>query len=412
MSSEAATVDSLGRIEAMGGYDANGNALASIYVSQKLNQADLAPTITSSPGKTAVVNSPYSYQVLSTGNPQATYSLTTAPAGMTINSNTGLISWTPTYATEGIDSVTVVASNYAGSVSQSYSISVAPQTPTGLTGTAISTTQVSLSWNASADPNVTGYDIYKQYHVYRSTGYALIASDVTTNSVTLTGSGTYEVTAVNSAGLQSAHSATETGAVWSPPDLYVATTTSGADISSLALNVGQTGQIILIQEFANPAPTFSVVTQPPSGGVSVNPTTGLVTYTPTVADIGNQAVVFAASNVAGTSDFTFYFDVQADQPTVTVSGGPFTYDGNAHAVAATAIGTDGVTPVAGSFAFTYNGSATPPTAAGTYAVAATFTSSDPSYASVTATGTLTINQATPTITVSDGPFNYDGNAHG
>ena len=69
-------------------------------------------------------------------------------------------------------------------------------------------------------------------------------------------------------------------AVWSPPDLYVATTTSGADISSLTLNVGQTGQIILIQEFANPAPTFSVVTQPPSGGVSVNPTTGLVTYTP------------------------------------------------------------------------------------------------------------------------------------
>src|SRR6516162_3863493 len=48
MSSEAATVDALGRIEVMGGYDANGNALASIYASQKLNQADLAPTITSS----------------------------------------------------------------------------------------------------------------------------------------------------------------------------------------------------------------------------------------------------------------------------------------------------------------------------------------------------------------------------
>jgi hypothetical protein len=98
VSSEAAVADSLGRIEVLGGYDANGNPTASVFVSQKLNQADLAPTITSSPGKSVVVNSTYSYQVLSTANPQATYSLTTAPSGMTINASTGAISWTPTNA--------------------------------------------------------------------------------------------------------------------------------------------------------------------------------------------------------------------------------------------------------------------------------------------------------------------------
>ena len=53
VSSEAAAVDSLGRIEVLGGYDANGNPLASISVSQELTQPDLAPTITSSPGKSA-----------------------------------------------------------------------------------------------------------------------------------------------------------------------------------------------------------------------------------------------------------------------------------------------------------------------------------------------------------------------
>jgi len=418
ISSEAATVDSLGRIEVMGGYDANGNALASIYVSQKLNQADLAPTITSSPGKTAVVNTPYSYQVLSTGNPQATYALTTAPAGMTINPSTGAISWTPTYATEGIDSVTVVASNYAGQVSQTYSINVTPPALTGVTATGLSTTTIGLSWNASPDPNVTSYDIYKQYHSHSprgsgvSTYYGLIASGITTNSATIAGSGTFYVTAVNGAGLQSAPSALASAAVFSPPDLYVATTTSGADIGSLTLNVGQTGQIYLIQEFANPAPTFSVVTQPPSGGVSVDATTGLVTYTPTVADLGNQPVTFAATNVAGTSQYTFYFDVLALNPTVTVSAGPFTYDGTAHAATATAVGVDGVTPVAGSFAFTYNGASTPPTAAGTYSLVTTFTSADPSYSNATVDSTLTINPATPTITVNSGPFNYDGNPHG
>ena len=70
-----------------------------------------------------------------------------------------------------------------------------------------------------------------------------------------------------------------------------------------------------------------------------------------------------------------------------------------------------MTPVAGKFAFTYNGSATAPTAAGTYAVTATFTSADPNYADATATGTLLINPATPTITVSGGPFTFDGAVH-
>jgi hypothetical protein len=330
VSSEAAAVDSLGRIEVLGGYDSNGNPTSSVFVSQKLNQADLAPTITSTPGKTAVVNSAYSYQVLSTANPQATYALTTAPAGMTINPSTGLISWTPTYATEGVQNVTVVASNSLGQSTQTFTISVAPQTPTGLKGVGASTSTVTLSWNPSADPNVTGYNVYQQHaaHSPRGSGvsiyYSLVASHVTTTSITLTGSGSFLITAVNSAGIESARSGLVGVATLSPPILYVATTTSGADISSQTLNVGQTGQIYLIQEFANPAPTFSVVTQPPSGGVSVNPTTGLVTFTPTVADLGNQAVTFAATNSVGTSRFTFYYSVLALNPTVTVSSGPFT----------------------------------------------------------------------------------------
>ena len=125
-------------------------------------------------------------------------------------------------------------------------------------------------------------------------------------------------------------------------------------ISSLSVNVGQTVQIDLIQEFADPAPTYSVVSGP--SGVNVNPTTGLVTYTPKPADIGNQAVTFAATNRAGTSTYIFYFDVLALNPVLTVTGGEFPFDGNSHTVTVTAVGTDGVTPVAGSLAVTYNGS--------------------------------------------------------
>jgi hypothetical protein len=411
MSSEAATTDSLGRIEVLGGYDAGGNALSTIFVSQQLNQADSLPAITSTPGLTAVVGTPYTYQVLSTGNPQPTYTLTQAPAGMTINAKTGLISWTPDFTTEGVQTVTVTASNSVGPGSQTWSINVKPQAPTGLTGAGVSTSAVELSWNASTDPNVTAYDIYKgyAYHSPRGSGgginWVLIEQVPATSSVTISGSGAagqYKVSAVNSAGVQSAQTGPVSVGTLSAP-VFI-----GTNLAYLTLSVGQTGQITLYQEFGNPAPTFSVVTQPPSGGVSVNPVTGVVTYTPTAADIGTQDVTFAVSNVVGTSDFTFPFVVQALQPTITVGGGPATYDGNPHAATATEVGTDGVTPVAGSFSFTYNGSATAPTAAGAYAVVATFTSGDPNYASSSANYTLTINPATPTITVNSGPFNYDG----
>ena len=420
LSSAAAAVDSLGRMEVLGGTDINGNPLATVYVSQEFTQPDLAPSITSSPATAATLNGGYSYQVVSTANPQAVYSLTSAPAGMTIDSNTGLVNWTPTAL--GSYSVTVEAANADGQATQTFSINVVlpkPAAPTGLTGTGLSTTTVGLSWNASTDPYVTSYDIYREvitvYHSPRGSGggqiisWPLVASGITGTSATLSQSGTYAVTAVNTEGLQSARSTPITLSVWSKPDLYVATTTSGADISSLTLNVGQTGQIDLIQTGANPAPTFSVVSGPSS--VSVDPNSGLVTYTPVAADIGLQPVVFAATNGAGSSQYTFYFDVLALQPTIALSAGTFTYDGNQHGATATAFAVDGATPVDGTISYTYNGDPNPPSAAGTYSVQATFTSADPSYANAVATATLAINPATPTITVSGSSADYDGNPH-
>ncbi len=421
LASPAAAVDSLGRIEVLGGYDANGNPLATTYASQELTQPDLAPTITSSPRTTGVLNSGYTYQVLSTGNPQAVYALTSAPAGMTIDPNTGLVSWTPTAL--GSYGVTVQASSPVGQTAQSYTLNVilpTPPAPTGLTSTPLSTTAVRISWNASTDPYVTSYDLYKEHVLHSPPGsgvtitWSLVASGITQTWVSISGTsasvvnGVYAVTAVNSGGIQSARSASVSAGVASPPILYTATTTSGADISSLTVNVGQTAQIDLVQEGANPAPTFSLVSGP--AGISVNPTTGQVSYTPAPADIGVQDVVFAAGNSAGTSTYTFVFDVLALNPTIAVTAGEVSYDGNPHAASAAAVGIDGVTPVAGSFAITYNGDPNPPTDAGTYTVQATFTSSDPSYAGAVATSTLTIDPAAPTITLSTGPFDYDGNA--
>jgi hypothetical protein len=82
----------------------------------------VAPTITSTPITGAIVNLPYTYDVDADGFPAPTYTLTTKPAGMSIDENTGLITWMP--AAVGDYDVTVEAHNSAGSDVQDYTINV------------------------------------------------------------------------------------------------------------------------------------------------------------------------------------------------------------------------------------------------------------------------------------------------
>ena len=89
------------------------------------------PQITSTPPTTGVVGQLYLYQVAVTAGITSVeptggliYMLTTAPAGMTIDSNTGAIQWTP--ADYGKFPVTIEVEDILGqSVQQSYSINVA-----------------------------------------------------------------------------------------------------------------------------------------------------------------------------------------------------------------------------------------------------------------------------------------------
>ena len=83
---------------------------------------ETAPVITSSAGAAAEVGVTYAYDVEASGTPVLGFELTTAPAGMTINASTGLISWTP--AQTGTFDVTVRVSNAIGSDLQSWVITV------------------------------------------------------------------------------------------------------------------------------------------------------------------------------------------------------------------------------------------------------------------------------------------------
>ena len=114
-----------------------------------------------------------------------------------------------------------------------------------------------------------------------------------------------------------------------------------------------------------------------NGGATVPTNAG---STPVSATLTNSN--YTATPIDGTET------IQAAPVVITVSDPMPTYDGNTHQA------TISVVPLV-SVAVTYNGSATLPISAGTYAVSVTTT--DANYAGL-GTGTLTIKQAQPVVT--------------
>ncbi len=85
-----------------------------------------SPVIESDPITTAKEGAVYTYDVEATdpNGDTLTYSLTASPTGMTINSTTGAISWTPTEDQIGENEVVVEVSDGSKSATQSFTITV------------------------------------------------------------------------------------------------------------------------------------------------------------------------------------------------------------------------------------------------------------------------------------------------
>jgi glucose/arabinose dehydrogenase len=93
-----------------------------------LDNDPLTPAFTSSPILTAVQGAAYTYDANASGNPLPTFSLTTAPAGMSIDAATGVINWTPT--STGNFGVTVQAANgILPNATQPFTIAVSADAP-------------------------------------------------------------------------------------------------------------------------------------------------------------------------------------------------------------------------------------------------------------------------------------------
>lgn len=120
-------------------------------VAMLATDASRPPVVTATPSSatSATAGSTYQYQVQATdpGNTSLTYSLTQAPSGMSIDSSTGLITWTPDSTDVGTANLTITVTDaYDNQTQQTVQITVNPAaTPTAKVVT------VDTNPNSSAD---------------------------------------------------------------------------------------------------------------------------------------------------------------------------------------------------------------------------------------------------------------------
>ena len=137
-----------------------------------------------------------------------------------------------------------------------------------------------------------------------------------------------------------------------------------------------------------------------SGTLSGTPAAGSFTFTIMATDSSTGTGPYSGSRA-------YSLTVNAATPTLSLACSEVTYDGALHSCIGTATGIGG-SAVSGSWSYS------PASAinAGSTSIIATFTSSNANYTSGgTASGTLKINTATPTLALTCTKVTYDSNAH-
>jgi hypothetical protein len=285
-----------------------------------------APVITSALTASGTTGVAFNYQITASNTPTS-YNATPLPAGLSINTGTGVISGTPTAV--GSTNVTISATNAGGTGSATLVITIAaptqPPVITSATSTA-GTAGTAFSYQITATNSPTSYN---------ATGLPGGLSVNTTNGLisgTPSAAGTSSVTisATNGNGTGSATLTLTISAAGAAPTITSAATASGTIGSAFSYQITAT----------NSPTSFNAVGLP--SGLTVNGSTGLISGTPASGTAGNYSVYISATNAAGTGYATL---------TITING---TTGAPAITSALSANGTPG-----SAFSYQITGSNTP-----------------------------------------------------
>jgi len=117
-----------------------------------------SPEISSATTAAAILGTSFSYNITASASPSS-YNATGLPAGLSINTSTGLISGTPTAMGQSV--VTLGATNASGTGTATLILNatnnVAPAAPSGVTAAVNNVTRISISWPAVT--NASSYTV-------------------------------------------------------------------------------------------------------------------------------------------------------------------------------------------------------------------------------------------------------------
>jgi ribosomal protein S6E (S10) len=299
--------------------DGNGGSDSQPFTITVSNSND-PPTFMSTPVTTATEDAAYTYDVDASDidGDTVTYSLSTYPAGMTIDNASGLITWTSTNAQVGSNSVVVLISDgMGGSDTQSFSIDVtntndAPSiistpvttaTEDALYSYDVDATDVdsgdTLIYNLSAFPTGMTIDPNTGAIFWIPTNSQVGVNSVTVVAADGNGSTDTQIFTITVANVNDAPTFTSSPLITATED-----TQYSYDADATDIDVGDTL-------------SYSLTTNP--AGMTIDPVTGSILWTPINNQVGmnNVVVVVADGNETDTQSFTITVANTNDPPTIT-----------------------------------------------------------------------------------------------
>jgi beta-glucosidase-like glycosyl hydrolase len=345
------------------------------------------PTITSALTASGTVGSAFNYQITASNSPTS-YSATGLPAGLSVNTTTGLISGTPTTAATSNVTINAINASGTGSATLVLSITSAPLVPAITSAsTANSTAGSAFNYQITASNSPTSFNASGM-----PAGLSInTSSGLISGTVNTAGTYTINLSATNAVGTGTG---TLTLTVKPPPPVVSATPAPSA---------GTVGTAYSYQVTASSSPTsYALASGSLPVGLSLNTTSGLISGTPTTAATSTFGIT--ATNSTGTSSavsFSITINAAGTVPVITSAGtatGNVT-NGFSYSIVATNTPTSyaltGTLPAGLTFSTTTGKITGTPTAAGASSVSLTATNSSGTSSPLSLTITIT---AIPNIT--------------